>query len=58
MSLKTSMSKNFVSKDELKCRVMKLKYQIDEETTPFQAEKELAHRYLNYVLNALEEYRG
>ena len=28
------------------------------ETTPFQAEKELAHRYLNYVLNALEEYRG
>ena len=52
------MSKNFVSKDELKCRVMKLKNQIDEETTPFQAEKELAHRYLNYVLNALEEYRG
>lgn len=52
------MSKNFVSKDELKCRVMKLKHQIDGETTPFQAEKELAHRYLNYVLNALEEYRG
>ena len=52
------MSKNFVSKEELKCRVLKLKHEIDWEPTPYQAEKEMAHKYLNYVLDMLEEYRG
>ena len=52
------MPSNFVTKEELKCRVMKLKHQIDGETTPFHAEKELAHKYLNHVLDILEEYRG
>jgi len=52
------MSKNFVSKDELKCRVLKLKHELDWEQSSTEEERDLAHLYLNYVLNALEEYRG
>jgi len=52
------MPSNFVTKEELKCRVLKLKREIDWESTPFQAEKELAHKYMNHVLDMLDEYRG
>ena len=52
------MPSNFVSKDELKCRILKLKREIDRESTPYQAEKDMAHKYLNYVLDMLDEYRG
>lgn len=52
------MPKNFVTKEELKCRVLKLKHEIDWEQSATQGERDMAHRYLNYVLQALEEYRG
>ncbi len=52
------MSKNFITKEELKCRVLKLKHEVDWESTPYPGEKELAHKYLNYVLDMLDEYRG
>jgi len=52
------MSKNFITKEELKCRVLKLKHEVDWEPTQYQAEKDMAHKYLNYVLDMLDEYRG
>jgi hypothetical protein len=52
------MPKNFVTKEEIKCRVLKLKYEVDWEHSKTQGERDMAHRYLNYVLRALEEYRG
>jgi len=52
------MPKNFVTRDEIVCRVLKLKHEVDWEQSATQGERDMAHRYLNYVLNALEEYRG
>ena len=48
-----------MSKDELKVRVLKLKYKLYEDqvdqliTNP----KVLSHKYLNKVLDTLDEYR-
>jgi len=52
------MPRNFITKEELKCRILKLKYEIDWEQSKTQGERNMAHRYLNYVLQVLEEYRG
>ena len=52
------MPKNFVTKEEIKCRVLKLKHEVDWEQSRTQGERDMAHRYLNYVLQVLEEYRG
>ena len=52
------MPKNQVSKEELKVRVLKLKDQVyNESRDVWQGEKDLAHKYLNKVLDILEEYR-
>jgi hypothetical protein len=52
------MPKNQLNKDELICHVLKLKYEVDEETKDvWQKEKDLAHKYLNKVLNRIQEYR-
>tara|TARA_B100000085_G_scaffold137940_1_gene125673 strand:+ start:343 stop:504 length:162 start_codon:yes stop_codon:yes gene_type:complete len=52
------MPKNQLNKDELKVRVMKLKHQVDlEGADVWQGEKNLAHKYLNMVLDLLDEYR-
>jgi|TARA_B100000035_G_C20653550_1_gene402059 hypothetical protein len=52
------MPKNQLNKDELKVRVMKLKHQVDlEGVDVWQGEKNLAHKYLNMVLDILDEYR-
>ena len=52
------MSKNQVKKEELKVRVLKLKDEVyNESKTVWQKEKDLAHKYLNKVLDILEEYR-
>ena len=51
------MPRNQISIDELKVRVMKLKHELDWEPTPYQAEKDMAQKYLSYVLNILDEYR-
>ena len=52
------MPKNQLEKEELKVRVMKLKHQVDMEGTDvWQGERDLAHKYLNKVLDAIDEYR-
>tara|TARA_R100001510_G_C7575774_1_gene150557 strand:+ start:429 stop:590 length:162 start_codon:yes stop_codon:yes gene_type:complete len=53
------MPRNQVTKEELKVRVLKLKNQVDNESsTVWQGEKDLAHKYLNMVLFVLDEYRS
>ena len=52
------MSKNQISKDELKVRVLKLKHRLYEEYVgPQMDPKGLAHKYLNEVLDIIDEYR-
>lgn len=52
------MPKNRLSKDEFKVRVLKCKWDIDQEpSTVWQGEKNLAHKYLNKVLDIIDEYR-
>ena len=52
------MPKNQVKKEELKNRVLKLKNEVyNEPREVWQGEKDLAHKYLNKVLDILEEYR-
>jgi hypothetical protein len=51
------MPRNFVTKDELKVRVLKLKHKVDSDVG-YPGEKAIAQKYLNYVLDILEEYRG
>mgnify|MGYP001202980208 CR=1 FL=1 len=52
------MSKNRLDKDEFKIRVLKLKWDVDQEpSTVWQGEKDLAHKYLNKVLDIIDEYR-
>ena len=42
----------------MKVRVMKLKHQVDMEGADVrQGERELAHKYLNKVLDIINEYR-
>jgi len=48
------MPKNQVSVEELRVRVMRLKHDLGWEP---KNQKELAQRYLRYVLDILDEYR-
>ena len=50
------MPRNSMTKDEVKCRVLKLKHMLFEEKRS-ESEKNLAHDYLNRVLDIIEEYR-
>ena len=50
------MPKNTMTKDEMKCRVLKLKDMLFKECKT-ESEKNLAHEYLNRVLDIIEEYR-
>ena len=53
------MPRNQITKDEIKNEVLRCKYELYEEdishylTDP----KKLAHKYLNRVLDKIEEYR-
>ena len=49
------MSKNQITKDEIKVQVEKLKTELYNEQT--YDGKALAHKYLNKVLDKIEEYR-
>jgi hypothetical protein len=49
------MSKNQITKKEIKVQVEKLKTELYNEQT--YESKELAHKYLNKVLDKIEEYR-
>ena len=52
------MSKNRLQRDEFRVRVMKLKWDVDQEPDAvWQGEKDLAHKYLNRVLDIIDEYR-
>ena len=45
-----------MSKDEFKVRVLELKHELDYERHS-EGIKYLAHKYLNKVLDIIEEYR-
>ena len=49
------MSKNQITKDEIKVQVEKLKTELYGEKT--YESKDLAHKYLNKVLDKIAEYR-
>ncbi len=51
------MPKNQITKDEMKVRVLKLKAQLHDDSRWCSNPKELANRYLNEVLDIIEEYR-
>jgi len=52
------MPKNQLSIEELKVRVLKLKNDVYEEPdTVWQGDRDMAHKYLDKVLNIIEEYR-
>jgi hypothetical protein len=52
------MPKNQLSKEELKVRVLKLKNNLyNDHTRPEMDMKGLAHKYLNEVLDIIDEYR-
>lgn len=52
------MSKNQLTKQELKVRILELKNQLYIEHVRHDMDiKGLAHKYLNEVLNILDEYR-
>jgi len=51
------MPSNRINKDEMKCYILKLKSQVDSDLGWYPGEKEVAHKYLNKVLDKIEEYR-
>ena len=52
------MPKNKITKEELKIRVLKLKNQLHTEHVRHDMDmKGLAHKYLNQVLDIIDEYR-
>jgi hypothetical protein len=52
------MPRNELTKDELKIRVLKLKDKLHKEHIGPEIDmKGVAHKYLNEVLDAIDEYR-
>ena len=52
------MSKNQLTKDEIKVRVLKLKDRLQKEHIRHDMDiKGLTHKYLNEVLDIIDEYR-
>jgi hypothetical protein len=50
------MSKNQITKDELKVRVLKLITKLYNDQLSIES-KELVNKYLNEVINIIDEYR-
>ena len=50
------MSKNQITKDELKVRVLKLKNTLYNDQLSTDT-KEIVNKYLNEVINIIDEYR-
>ena len=50
------MPRNQITKDELRIHILKLKSQVDSDEG-YPGEKEIAHKYLNKVLDKINEYR-
>jgi hypothetical protein len=53
------MPRNNLTKDEIKCFVLKLKHKLyEEQLTEYTTDpKQIAHRYLNQVLDKIDEFR-
>ncbi len=52
------MPKNRLEKEEFKVRVLKLKNEVDNESSAvWKGDRDLAHKYLNKVLDIINEYR-
>ena len=56
MDMLETMPKNTLKKDEMRVRVLKLKNELFNRKYDDQS-KNLAHEYLNRVLDIIEEYR-
>ena len=50
------MPRNQITKDELKSHILELKRQVDHDEG-YPGEKAIAQKYLNKVLDKIEEYR-
>ena len=50
------MPRGQLNKDELKCYILKFKHQVEYDGG-YPGEKEIAQKYLNKVLDKIEEYR-
>ena len=51
------MPKNQITRDEIKVRVLKLKAKLQDDPRWYSNPKELADKYLNEVLDIIDEYR-
>ena len=51
------MPRGQLNKDELKCHILKLKHQVDSDVGWYPGEKAIAQKYLNMVLDKIDEYR-
>ena len=52
------MSRNQIAKDEIKVRILKLKNNLyTEQMGHHMNMKDLAHKYLNEVIDIIDEYR-
>ena len=50
------MPRGEINKEEMKCYILKLKHQVDHDEG-YPGEKQIAHHYLNKVLDKIDEYR-
>ena len=50
------MPRGQLNKDELKCHILKLKHQVGSDEG-YPGEKAIAQKYLNLVLDKIDEYR-
>jgi hypothetical protein len=52
------MSRNKITKDEIKCYVLKQKHLLNQENISYTSDpKSLANKYLNNILEKLNEFR-
>lgn len=52
------MPRNKLTRDEIKAFVLEQKKKLIEENTNYSSDpKNIAHRYLNIILDRIEEYR-
>ena len=56
LTIHQKMPKNNLNKEELKVRVLKLKDRLHNDNQWYSDPKGLTHKYLNEVLDILDEY--
>ena len=50
------MPRGRLTKDIIKCEVLKIKHELNSDVTWIQDPKGFAHKYLNKILDKIEEY--